>query len=126
MFEHITPKMKSRMEYLDKIALAKETFKSAGIEQYIELIEGDAVKNLQNINNIAFCFLDIEKELYQKCWEIISTKIVPGGILVADNLLSNPVALKPFAEKVQNDSSFDSIIIPIGKGELVCRKILSQ
>ena len=107
----------------EKIKLAKETFKLANINNYVELIKGDAIKNLININNIAFCFLDCEKEIYEKCWDLISSKIVKNGILIADNAISHYETIKPMIDKVFNDKDFDSLIVPIGNGELVCRRI---
>ena len=107
----------------EKIKLAKETFKLANINNYVELIKGDAIKNLININNIAFCFLDCEKEIYEKCWDLISSKIVKNGILIADNAISHYETIKPMIDKVFNDKDFDSLIVPMGNGELVCRRI---
>ncbi|MCG8571505.1 MAG: O-methyltransferase [Spirochaetes bacterium] len=106
----------------EKIKLAKETFYQAQIEQWVHLIEGDALQNLDLINTISFCFLDCEKELYLPCWSIISSKMITGGVLIADNVISHQAALQPFINKVLNDSLFDSVIVPIGKGELICRK----
>jgi len=106
----------------EKIKVAKETFKLSEINDYVELIEGDALQNLNNIDNIAFCFLDCEKEIYEKCWDIISPKIIKNGLLIADNAISNYETVKPMIEKVLNDNKYDSLIVPIGKGELVCRK----
>ena len=102
--------------------MAKETFNKTGIEDFVELIEGDALVNIRQTENVAFCFLDCEKELYLSCWEIMSDKIVKGGILIADNAISHFETIKPMIEKAQKDERFDSIIVPIGKGELVCRR----
>ena len=68
----------------EKIKLAKETFSKAEVEKYIDLFEGDAVNHLKTIDKISFCFLDAEKEIYESCWDIVSEKIIPGGILAAD------------------------------------------
>jgi len=107
----------------EKIKLAKTTFKEAKIEEYVELIEGDALENLQKLdNNIAFCFLDTEKELYEKCYEIVVPKLVKGGVLVADNAINHYETLKPMIDKALNDDKVDSLVVPIGKGELICRK----
>ena len=105
-----------------KIKLAKETFQKAEIEHYIELIEGDALEHIKKLNNIAFCFLDCEKEMYEPCWDILSDKFVKGGFLVADNALNHYKTIKPMIDKTMNDNRFDSLVVPIGKGELICRK----
>jgi caffeoyl-CoA O-methyltransferase len=107
----------------EKIKLAKETFGLCGISDAVVLIEGDALKNLLNIENIAFCFIDCEKELYAKCWDIVSEKMVKGGMIIADNSISHKDAMQPMLKKAFSDSRYDSLIVPIGTGELVARKI---
>jgi predicted O-methyltransferase YrrM len=105
-----------------KIQLAKETFRKAGIEDSVELIEGDALNYLDKLERISFCFLDAEKEIYESCWDIVSGKIISGGILIADNAINHRETIQPMIDKSLNDNRYDSMIVPIGKGELVCRK----
>lgn len=107
----------------EKIKLAKETFAATGLEGIVELVEGDALKNLNRIENIAFCFLDVEKSMYLECYEKVIPKMVKGGILVADNAINHYESLKPMIDKALNDDRVDSVVVPIGKGELVCRKV---
>lgn len=106
----------------EKIKLAKETFREANIEEYVELVEGDALENLKKIDNIAFCFLDAEKEIYEQCYDLIIPKLVNGGILVADNAINHYETLKPMIDKALNDPRVDALVVPIANGELVCRK----
>ena len=107
----------------DKIKLARETFHLAGVEDVIELIEGDAKKLLGEVKKITFCFLDAEKEDYISYYDIILPKMVSGGILIADNVISHQEALEPFVKMAQNDCRVDALVVPIGKGELVCKKL---
>ena len=39
-----------------KVAMAKETFQLAGVEDVVELVEGDAGSTWAQMENIAFCF----------------------------------------------------------------------
>lgn len=107
----------------EKIEKAKTTFKEANVEDIIELIEGDAIKNIRTFNNISFCFIDCEKELYSDVYELVVPRMVDGGIIVIDNAISHGDALKEFIATVMNDIRVDSVLVPIGKGELVCRRI---
>jgi len=107
----------------EKIKLAKETFRLAGVEDIVELIEGDAKELLANIENISFCFLDAEKDDYNNYYDIIIPKLVTGGLLIADNVISHQEALELFVGKAQNDDRVDALVVPIGKGELVCKRI---
>ena len=74
------------------------------------------------LDNISFCFLDAEKELYADCYELVVPNLVPGGILVADNAISHAETLQPMLDRALSDERVDALIVPIGMGELVCRK----
>ncbi|MCK4284609.1 MAG: class I SAM-dependent methyltransferase [Candidatus Lokiarchaeota archaeon] len=106
----------------EKAKLAEETFKETNMEDYIELILGDARKYINNYKNIAFCFLDAEKEVYSDCYDLVIPNMVKGGILVADNAINHYETLKPMLDRALADDRVDAIIVPIGKGELLCRK----
>lgn len=106
----------------EKIALAKETFRTAGVEHLVELIEGDVLEKGSALGGITFCFLDCEKHLYEQCFDLVSSKLVSGGLLIADNAIDHYDALKWMIEKAQNDDRFDCLTVPIGKGEFVCRR----
>jgi len=105
-----------------KIAVAKETLKKADLEEAVELFEGDALEIVQGFDDIAFCFLDAEKELYEQCYDLVIPKLVQGGLLVADNAISHVGILKSMIEKAMSDPRVDSMVVPIGSGELICRK----
>jgi len=107
----------------EKAKLAQETFKTTGLENVVELVFGDAKKYLQNYKNVAFCFLDAEKEDYFYCYEKLVPNLVKGGILVADNVISHKEVLEPMLERALKDVRVDALIVPIERGELVCRKI---
>lgn len=106
----------------EKAKLARETFRAAGIVDTVRLVEGDARNFLSQHEGIAFCFLDAEKEVYAECYEAVVPRLVRGGLLVADNALSHGKDLKSMLERALADERVDSLIVPIGKGELVCRK----
>jgi len=107
----------------EKIKLAKETFKAAGVEDVVELVEGDAREYLDDYKNVSFCFLDPEKEIYTDCYEKVIPNMIAGGILVADNAISHKEVLAPFLKSVMSDNRVDALVVPIGRGELLCRKL---
>jgi len=107
----------------EKADLARETFQMTNLGNIVELIEGDARNYLVNYKNIAFCFLDAEKEIYEECYNLVIPKMVKGGILVADNAINHYETLKPMLDRALADERVDALIVPIGKGELVCRKL---
>ncbi len=107
----------------EKVKMARETFKLTNLEDFIELIEGDAREYIPNYINISFCFLDAEKEVYGDCYDLLIPNMVKGGILIADNAINHYETLKPMLDKALTDKRVDALVVPIGKGELVCRKI---
>lgn len=107
----------------DKIEIARETFRLAGVEDRVNLVHGDARELLNEHGGIAFCFLDSEKEDYQAVYDLVVPRLVPGGILVADNVISHAGQLQSFVASVAIDERVDSVVVPIGKGELLCRKV---
>jgi caffeoyl-CoA O-methyltransferase len=107
----------------EKARLAQETFQRAEVEDVVGLVLGDAREHLQDMKGIAFCFLDAEKEAYLDCYDAVVPNMVPGGILVADNAINHRETLQPMLDRALNDPRVDALIVPIGKGELVCRTL---
>lgn len=105
-----------------KASMARETFALTGVEEWVQLVEDDATRHLSGHGAIAFCFLDANKEVYEHCWDLVSERIVPGGLLVADNTLSHRDGLIDMLEKAKADPRFDVVEVPIDKGELLCRR----
>jgi caffeoyl-CoA O-methyltransferase len=105
-----------------KIKLAKETFTVTSSWDAVELIEGDFLEMGSTLKHIAFCFLDCDKDLYRRCFDLVAPRMVPHGLLIADNVISHQNALQPLIDEVTADDRFDSLVVPIGNGELVCRR----
>ena len=101
---------------------ARETFSAAGVDNLIDLYRMDAREGLKDIDPIGFCFMDLDKEFYSECYDLIVPYLVPGGLLIADNATSHEKELGSFLNKALNDARVDALIVPIGKGELICRR----
>jgi predicted O-methyltransferase YrrM len=108
---------------VEKVEIAKKTFKKAKVEDLVELVHGDARGHIKEHEEIAFCFLDAEKEMYDEFYDLVVPRLVPGGLFAADNVISHQEELADFLEKAEADESVDSLVVPIGKGVLVCRKV---
>jgi caffeoyl-CoA O-methyltransferase len=106
-----------------KAELARQTFRAAGVEQQVRLVHGDAREHLENYEQIAFCFIDAEKEIYEACYDLAVPRLVSGGFLVADNAVSHQAELQPFIDRALADVRVDALVATIGKGLLLCRKV---
>jgi len=105
-----------------KVSLAAETFGRAGVTDVVELVAGNAFDHLPGIGEIGFCFLDAEKEDYPGYYAMVVPKLVPGGILTADNVISHAGVLGDFTRTALDDPALDSTVVPVGSGVLLCRK----
>jgi caffeoyl-CoA O-methyltransferase len=65
---------------------ARENFEKAGVSDSVEIIEGDALKQLGNLRGpFDFMFLDIDKEFYIDAVPLLHSRAKKGCLLVADN-----------------------------------------
>lgn len=106
----------------EKAHLAQETFREAGVTGQVDQITGDARQYLPGFKKVAFIFLDAEKSVYMDCYDLVIPNLVPGGLLLADNVISHQEELQPFLDRVLADDRVDALVVPIGKGVLLSRK----
>jgi predicted O-methyltransferase YrrM len=108
-----------------KVLLARETFARAGVGDVVELCEGDAIAGLNAIDAVSFAFLDAEKDVYLSCWKVLSGRLVPGALILADNVISHRDEMTDFLAAVAADPRVDAVVVPIGMGVLLARRLSS-
>jgi len=106
----------------EKARMARLTFDRTGVTDVVHLVEGDFLEHANEFEDVGFCFLDAEKDVYEACYDVIVPKMVPGAILIADNATSHREDLQPFIDRVLADERVDAMVATVGKGELVCRR----
>ncbi|MHB1357656.1 MAG: O-methyltransferase [Anaerolineae bacterium] len=106
-----------------KAQLARETFRLAGVEATVTLVQGNARECIESYQDVALCFLDTEKEIYGAIYEAVVPRLVKGGLLLADNAINHRQALQPMLDRALSDERVDALVVPIGNGVLVCRKV---
>jgi len=89
----------------------------AGLEEWADLLEGDAFKLLPSIDDVFdIVFIDAEKEDYERLFELARDKVEPGGLFVADNVLSHPDPLALYSAARQADPTLESVTVPLDRG----------
>ena len=89
----------------------------AGLEEWVELLEGDAFETLPTINDVFdIVFIDAEKDDYEHLFELARDKVEPGGLFVADNVLSHQETLGAYSEARQADPTLESVTVPLDRG----------
>ncbi|MBN4059896.1 MAG: methyltransferase [SAR86 cluster bacterium] len=109
----------------EKQNYAKEKLEKANLAEYVDWQLGDAVSLLKELkNSVDFVLIDIWKDLYIPCFELLYPKLNPGAIIAADNMLE-PKMHREDAEKyraaIKKKRDLQTLLLPIGSGiELSC------
>lgn len=91
--------------------------RDAGLEEWVELIEADALDVLQELEDIFdVVFIDAEKSQYEHYFAPARQRVEPGGLIVADNVLSHKETLEPYSRARQSDPTLVSTTVPLDRG----------
>jgi caffeoyl-CoA O-methyltransferase len=89
----------------------------AGLEEWAELVEGDAFETLARLEDVFdVVFLDAEKDDYERLFALARGTLEPGGLVVADNVLSHPDPLAQYSAARQADATLSSVTVPLDRG----------
>jgi caffeoyl-CoA O-methyltransferase len=111
---------------------ARANLAALGLADIVRFHVGEAVATLTGAAGpFDIIFNDIDKHDYPKALDVIATKLKPGGLLLADNLLwsgrifdgrdrsKDTRGIREFTRRVQADPRWISSVIPIRDGLLV-------
>jgi predicted O-methyltransferase YrrM len=94
-----------------------ENVAAAGLEDWVELIQGDALEVLAESEDVFdVVFLDAEKEDYERLFRLARRRLEPGGLVVADNVLSHQETLAAYSKARQEDRTLVSTTVPLDRG----------
>jgi len=100
-----------------KVEAWRRNVAEAGLEETAELIEGDAFQTLPEIKDVFdIVFIDAEKEDYERLFALARDKVEPGGVFVADNVLSHADPLAEYSKARQADPTLESVTVPLDRG----------
>jgi predicted O-methyltransferase YrrM len=99
-----------------KAERAREYIREAGLLDFVELRIGDALETLGGLaRQTSFVFLDGWKNLYLPVLRLLEPSLLPGALVVADDLNLFPDALRPYLDYVRAPANgYVSVAIPIG------------
>ena len=121
----------------NKIAI--NFFKKANQEKKIKTIIKPALESIEKLkednNYFDIVFIDADKDNYTKYYDSTLELVKKNGLIIIDNVLwHGEVAdknnnekytniIRDFNEHVKNDRRTEQVIIPLGDGLTVCRKL---
>jgi len=95
----------------------RRNVEEAGLSDWAELVEGDALEILARLEDVFdVVFIDAEKEDYEELFRLARERVEPGGLFVADNVLSHPDPLAQYSEARQGDPTLESVTVPLDRG----------
>ena len=119
--------------------IAKNFFLKAKQDSKIEIIQNNALKTLNNLKNknqkFDLIFIDADKENYKNYYDFSLDLINLNGLIVIDNVLWHgdvvneknqdnlTISIREFNSYVFNDKRTENLIIPVGDGFTICRKL---
>lgn len=99
---------------------AANMLEKAGLLEFVEFKNGDAVDSLTNISEpIDFVLLDLWKRFYIPCFDLIYPKLADGAMIAADNMrypLSVRETADNYRQHVKSHDKMDSILLSVGSG----------
>ena len=124
-------------EKTNKVAM--DFFKKADQEKKIKIITKPALESLKDLkkNNKSFdmIFIDADKENYKNYYDKSMELINKDGLIIIDNVLWHGEvvdktkndkltnSIRDFNFYVKNDKKSEQVILPLGDGFTVCRKL---
>jgi caffeoyl-CoA O-methyltransferase len=94
----------------EKVKLARENFKKAGVDDVITIIEGDAHKTIkQHKEPIDVVFFDAEKKGYVDYLSQLLPQIRPGGLILGHDMhrpMPDPLYIEAITKNPKLDTSF--------------------
>jgi caffeoyl-CoA O-methyltransferase len=100
-----------------KMAAWRENVEDAGLGEWADLLEGDAFAALAAIDDVFdLVFIDAEKDDYERLFALAREKVEPGGLIVADNVLSHEETLGAYSRARADDPTVESVTVPLDRG----------
>jgi predicted O-methyltransferase YrrM len=99
---------------------ARASVEKAGVKDFVDFRLGDARESIEKLETaVDFVLLDLWKDLYIPCFDLLYPKLTPGAFIAADNML--------YPESVRNDAEayrrhirtrpdIQSVLLPVGSG----------
>ena len=117
--------------------IIREGYRRAGIEDRVQLHFGDAKEIIPQLEGpFDLVYIDANKREYPDYYRLVFDKVVPSGLILADNVLwDGKVLQEPMPEDAQTrgiaafndmvaaDSRVENFILPVRDGLSVIRKL---
>ena len=121
------------------LKIAENFFKKGKLNHKIKIYQGYALDNLKKLHKqkrkFELIFIDADKANYKNYYDLSLNLLQKNGFIIFDNVLwkgnvinnnindKNTNVIRNFNKYIKNDFKIDKIIIPLGDGLTICRKL---
>jgi predicted O-methyltransferase YrrM len=99
---------------------AREQLAEAGLDAVVEFVNGDAREVLAAMpGTLDFVLIDLWKDLYIPCFDLVYPKLADGAFVVADNILFPDLwraEMTAYRRHVRSHDGIESVLLPVGSG----------
>ena len=104
----------------EKQRYAREQLAEAGLDPLIEFVTGDAREVLAAMPGpFDFVLIDLWKDLYIPCFDLVYPKLAEGAFVAADNILFPDMfraEMSAYRRHVRGQPGIESVLLPVGSG----------
>jgi len=94
------------------VQAARENLRKVRLNDVVTVVEGDALKVLPELEGkFDFVYIDAVKKDYLKYFQALEPKLVPGTVIVADNVIRSAKSMPDFFEVINNSPDYISSTI---------------
>ena len=121
------------------VHVAKDFFKKGNLDNKIEIIISPALETLKKFSQegkkFDLIFIDADKGNYKNYYELSLNLINEKALIIFDNVLwhgevfkknvtdEQTIIMREFNKYIKDDNRVEKIILPLGDGLTICRKI---
>ncbi|CAL0326454.1 unnamed protein product [Lupinus luteus] len=124
----------------ESLEVAKKYYHLAGVSHKVDIKQGLAAESLEFLiqngeaGSYDFAFIDADKRMTPKYFELLLQLVRAGGLIVIDNVLwhgkvadplvndSKTISIRNFNQQLMEDKRVSISMVPIGDGITICRK----
>jgi caffeoyl-CoA O-methyltransferase len=95
----------------------RRNVEQAGLDEWAELVEGDALETLPATDDVFdVVFIDAKKDQYEDYFRLARERVEPGGVIVANNVLSHQDELAAYSAARRRDPGVLTVTLPLDRG----------
>ena len=103
----------------EKARMARQHLAAAGLDEVVELREGDAIETLQGLPDVDLLFLDGWNNLYLPVLDLLEPALTPGALVIAD-LSAGDSEQDAYCRRMHDPQrGYTSVDVPLDAGVVV-------